>query len=405
MATKTESQLDKIYSKIDVKPLTPDDIIEAKVIIIHKHEVWLDIGHYGVGLVSRRELVIGRKIEVGDVVSASVIAPETAAGHAILSLRRALQNKGWEEIQRLYDDNETVEVQPYDANKGGLLIEIDGVGGFLPLSHLSAKNYPKINNKVPKFNRDVILQKLHQLVGQKLQVCVIDFDRKTSKVIFSEKEAQKETIAKKIASLAVGDIVEGIVTAIVVPYGAFVNVDGIDGLVHISEISWERVEDPNKFLKIDQKIKVKIVSIDQERLSLSIRQLSEDPWVKESEDLKIGDEIEGRITRVTVFGAFVQISPIIEALIHVAEIKTGEEDENEVEDKAKDKKNENGRQKSRLSRAPNSEEIFKVGDKHKFTIVDIDRPGRKIALGMTLENYKPKSKTKKKPTKLDKKSE
>ena len=391
---QTQDQIDKIYSEIDVKPLMVDDIIEAKVIVIHKHEIWLDIGHYGVGLVVRREIVLGRKIEVGDVVSASVVFPETPQGHAVLSLRRALQNKGWEEIQRIFDNNETVEVQPHDANRGGLLIEIDGVGGFMPVSHLSAKNYPRINNRAPKFDRDIILQKLHQLVGQKLQVCVIDLDRKTNKVIFSEKEAQKEIVAQKLKSLSVGSVVEGIVTAIT-PFGVFVSVDGIDGLVHVSEISWERVEDPSKLLKIDQKIKVKIYSIVKDKLSLSIRRLTDDPWVAESEKLKVGDEVEGTITRVKAYGAFVQISPVIEALIHLAEIKTGRDEDS-------DKK------QTKQARPLNSEKIFKVGDSHKFTIVEINRPDRKIALSLNLKDQELssyKKENKKKDTKTDKKSE
>jgi len=148
---------------------------------------------------------------------------------------------------------------------------------------------------------------------------VLDCDRKANKLIFSEKEAIKDGLAERFEKLTVGDSVKGVVTG-VVDFGVFVNVDGIEGLVHISEISWERVSNPADYVKVGDNIKAKIIAIDKDRLSLSIKQLSEDPWMKEVDQFKPGDKVEGTITRITPFGAFVQISPAVEALVHVSEL-------------------------------------------------------------------------------------
>src|SRR6185503_3876058 len=150
-----------------------------------------------------------------------------------------------------------------------------------------------------------------------------DADRKTNKLIFSEKEAIKEGLAERFEKLKVGDIVKGVVTG-VIDFGAFVNVDGIEGLIHISEISWERVEDPRKYVKVGETVKAKIIAIDKDRLSLSLKQMSEDPWLQEVKAFKKGDVVEGKITRITPFGAFVQISPSVEALVHVSEMSDDE---------------------------------------------------------------------------------
>jgi small subunit ribosomal protein S1 len=162
-------------------------------------------------------------------------------------------------------------------------------------------------------------------------------------------------MASRLAELKVGDVVEGVVTG-VIDFGAFVNVDGIEGLVHISEISWERVEDPRKYIKPGEKIKAKIIAIDKDRLSLSIKQMSDDPWLSEVKEFKKGDLVEGKITRITPFGAFVQLSPAVEALVHVSEMSDDE--------------------------SIDPEEVFKLNEKKKFKVLDIDTDNRKIALSL-----------------------
>ena len=321
--------------------------INGKVLSVKKNEILIDMGPHGVGLVPRREIGFGKKYNVGDEVIASVIDPELPNGQALLSLRKAAKERGWDEIQKVVEEGKTITVTPYEANRGGLLIEFEGVRGFMPVSQLSTEHYPRTSDK------EEILRRLRALIGTEISAQIIDADQKGNKLIFSEKEAIKDGLASRLTSLKVGDIVEGTVTG-VVDFGAFVNVDGIEGLVHISEISWERVAQVSDKLKVGDKIKAKIISIDKDRLSLSIKQTTPDPWLKEAEQFHVGDEVEGTITRITPFGAFVQISPAVEALVHISELGEG----------------------------GNPEKIFKQNEKRQFVILEIDADSRKIRLGL-----------------------
>ena len=184
----------------------------------------------------------------------------------------------------------------------------------------------------------------------------MDADRKTNKLIFSEKEAVRDGLAERFEKLTIGDKVSGVVTG-VVDFGVFVNVDGIEGLIHISEISWERVNDPKEYVKVGQEIEAKIIAIDKDRLSLSMKQLSEDPWLSEVDKFKKGDKVEGTVTRITPFGAFVQISSAVEALIHVSELGK----ENDVD----------------------PEKVFKLNERKKFVVLEVDKENRKISLGLS----------------------
>jgi len=242
-------------------------------------------------------------------------------------------------------------VVPYSANRGGLLVELEGIRGFMPVSQLSAENYPRVSDA----DKDEILTKLNSLVGKTLRVRILDVSRKDNKLIFSEKEAVRDDMQSRLANLKVDDVVEGVVTG-VIDFGAFVNVDGIEGLVHISEISWERVEDPKKYVKVGDSIKAKIIAIDKDRLSLSIKQMTEDPWMTEVKQFKKADIVEGKITRITPFGAFVQLSPSVEALVHVSEMSDDE--------------------------GIDPEKLFKLNEKKQFKVLEIDKDNRKIALSL-----------------------
>lgn len=332
-----------------IKPLAQGDIANGKVVSVKKHEILVDLGAGGTGVVPRREVGFGRKLAVGDEVSASVMEEELEDGRVLLSLRKAVKDRGWEEVSKIMENEEIVEVEPFDANRGGLLVEYEGVRGFLPVSQLSAEHYPRVASS----DKDEILQRLNSLIGKKIKTRVIDVDRKTNKLIFSEKEAIKDSLAETFSKMAVGDKVKGQVTG-VVEFGVFVTVDGIEGLVHISEISWERVVDPNDYVKIGDDIEAKIIDIDKDRLNLSIKQLSDDPWIGEVEKFKKGDEVEGTVTRITPFGAFVQLSPSVEALVHVSELGKGDD--------------------------ANPENIFTLNEKKQFRILEIDKENRKISL-------------------------
>lgn len=350
MAKTTSLTMDDLLAASELKHLKAGDVVEGTVTSVRKHEVWVDMGANGVGVIFRRE-VGANSLEEGQTISASVVDPEMDEGYALLSMKRAAKDRGWGELQRAFDEQEIMEVMPYDANRGGLLIELEGIRGFLPVSQLSAEHYPRVSDS----DKDEILTKINALVGKSLRVRILDVSRKDNKLIFSEKEAVRDDMQSRLAELKVGDVVEGVVTG-VIDFGAFVNVDGIEGLVHISEISWERVEDPRKYVKVGEKVKAKIIAIDKDRLSLSIKQMSDDPWLSEVKKFKKGDSVEGKITRITPFGAFVQLSPSVEALVHVSEMSDDE--------------------------SIDPESVFKLNEKKKFKVLDVDTDNRKIALSL-----------------------
>lgn len=343
--------MDELLAQNEVSSLAAGTVVDGVITSVKKHEVWIDLGAQGVGVVMRREIGHGQALEAGQTVTVSVIDPEMEEGYALLSMRRAVKDRGWDELQRIFEANETVEIMPYDANRGGLLVELEGIRGFLPVSQLAAGHYPRVSGA----DKDEILQKLNALTSKPLRVRVLDVSRKDNKLIFSEKEAVKDDMQARFSELKVGDEVEGVVTG-VIDFGAFVNVDGIEGLIHISEISWERVDNPRNYVKVGDTVKAKIIAIDKDRLSLSLKQMTEDPWLKEVKAFKKGDVVEGKVTRITPFGAFVQLSPSVEALVHVSEMS----DEETVD----------------------PEQIFQLNEKKQFKVLDIDADARKIALSL-----------------------
>lgn len=351
MSKSSTVTMDELLASSTIQQLKAGDVVEGTVSSVRKHEVWVDLGANGVGIVMRKEVGHGQKVEEGQEVVTSVIDPEMEEGYALLSMRRAAKDRGWDELQKVFDAEEVIEVTPYDANRGGLLIEQDGIRGFLPVSQLSAGNYPRVSGA----DKDEILQKLNKLTDQPMKVRILDISRKENKLIFSEKEAIKDEIQDRFTDLKEGDEVEGVVTG-VIDFGAFVNVDGIEGLIHISEISWERVENPRDYVKVGQTLKAKIISIDKDRLSLSLKQMSEDPWLTEVKSFEKGSKVEGKITRITPFGAFVQLSPSVEALVHVSEMGSEE--------------------------GVDPEKIFQLNETKTFKVIDIDAEGRKIALSL-----------------------
>lgn len=349
MVTKSNVTMDDLLEKEQLDKVVVGELVEGKILSIHKHRVWVDLDKYGLGMVVKREIGQGRKLNVGEAVSVSVVDPEMEDGTVLVSLRKAAKDHGWDILKEIMESKESIEVEPYDANRGGLLVEYEGVRGFMPVSQLTAEHYPRVSGA----DKDEILQKLHSLVDKPMKARVLDVDRKQSKLIFSEKEAVREDIKSVFEKIKAGDTVSGVVTG-VVDFGAFVNVSGVEGLIHISEISWERVDDPGKFIKSGQNIEAKVIAIDNDRLSLSIKQLLEDPWLEEVSKFKAGDMVDGIITRITPFGAFVQVSPAVEALVHISAIGEGKD--------------------------TSPEEIFKLDEKKQFEIVEIDEAARKVSL-------------------------
>ncbi len=368
-ATKVIKTMEDLLKEDPHKALEPGDLVEAKVISASKNEIWLDLGIGGAGLVGKREINPGSEIKAGNVVSASVIDPESDYGFPLLSLKKLSKEKGWDRLAEMFDKEEVLTVYPHDANRGGLLVEVEGIRGFLPVSQLAAEHYPRVAGA----DREEILQRLHQLVKQPIKVRVLDIDRDQSKLILSEKEATREDTKAKLAKIKTGAIVDGEVTGSV-DFGIFVTVGGVEGLVHISEISWERISGPQGLYKPGDKIKAKVIAIDNDKLSLSIKQLSEDPWLKEASKFKSGDIVSGTITRITPFGAFVQLTPAVEALVHVSEL--GDE------------------------AADDASKKLSVGESHEFKVLEVDAGARKISL--TTKSAKTSKKATTKPAKTTK---
>ncbi len=355
--------MDELLASSELGGLNTGDVVEALITEVRKNEIWVDLGGRGVGVVMRREVGGGQALELGQTITVSVIDPEMPEGHSLLSMKRAVKDKGWDELQRVLDANEIIEITAYDANRGGLLVELEGIRGFLPVSQLAAGHYPRVSGA----DKDEILQKLNALTNRPLRVRILDVSRKDNKLIFSEKEAVKDDMQARFSELKVGDSVEGVVTG-VIDFGAFINVDGIEGLIHISEISWERVDNPRNYVKVGDTVKAKIIAIDRDRLSLSLKQMSEDPWLEQVKAFKAGDFVEGKVTRITPFGAFVQLSSSVEALVHVSEMSDDE--------------------------TADPEKLFQLNEKKQFKVLDIDTDNRKIAL--SLKDAKSSSKPAKK---------
>ncbi|MDR0979840.1 MAG: S1 RNA-binding domain-containing protein [Candidatus Nomurabacteria bacterium] len=343
--------MDELLAGQDFKAFEEGELVNGKVLSVKKSEILVDLGAHGVGIIPRNEVAFSRNLKVGEEVQASILGEETEDGYQLVSFRKAAKDRGWDELLAKKASGEVIEVTPFDVNRGGLLIEFNGVRGFMPVSQLAVEHYPR----AAAGDRSEIIQKLSSLIGKPLTVKVIDVDKKNNKLIFSERDIAKTQNAEKLEGITVGSEVDGVVSGIV-DFGAFVNVGGIEGLVHISEVSWERVLDVSKYLKVGDEVHAKVISVDNGRLSLSIKQTLPDPWLSETAHLKKGDEVEGTITRITPFGAFVQITPSVEALVHITEMGSGK------------------------NNAP--EKVFALGDKKKFTVIDIDLPARKIALSL-----------------------
>lgn len=352
MPTQTNEQtMEQLLSDYQVPAMGAGDVVEGEVISVDKHEIWLDLGPRGTGLVVGREIEHAQDINPGDTISAGVIEAEGDDGYAILSLKKVAKEKGWEALQERHTSGEVFDVIPYDANKGGLLVEVEGIRGFLPVSQLSAENYPRVSGA----DKDEILHRLTNLVGKPLRVRVLDIDRRENKLIVSEKAARREDTESKVAQLEVGQVVKGVATG-VVDFGIFVNVGGVEGLIHISEIAWDRVDSPAKYVKVGQEVEAKIIAIDRDKLSLSMKQLLADPWIKEVKGMKVDSEVDGTITRITPFGAFVQVTPVVEALVHISELSN-----DHVDDPTK---------------------LVKLGEKKKFRIIAIEPEAHKLSLSL-----------------------
>mgnify|MGYP000882166013 CR=1 FL=1 len=350
------------------------DVVHGKVVSASRREVRLDIDGFGAGVIRGRELFaessIYADLQAGDDVEATVIEQENENGELELSFRFAGQKKAWEEIAANFTSGEPVAAKVLEANKGGLIVRIGHVNGFLPVSQLAPDNYPRVTGG----DKNRILEKLKSLVGMDLNVRILDVNEGDEKLIVSEKAVWEDRQKNVIAKFKVGDAIEGEVTALA-DFGAFVKFDALEGLVHISEIAWQRIDHPRDLLKVGQTVKAEIIGIEGSKIFLSMKKLIRDPWQDVGTKYKVGEMVEGTVLKVNPFGFFVELDPEIHGLAHVSE----------------------------LSDKPVTDvnTIAKAGDKMKFKVISIEPAEHRLGLSLRTTPSKAKAPRAKKEDKKD----
>ncbi len=343
--------------------LKAGDLVDGTVIEKKGTRVFVDLGPKGMGVIYGREYYAAQDVikgmQEGDSISAKVVDVDNEEGYVELSLKEAGEERRWVDIREAMEKKESLELPVLEANKGGLLLEYKGIRGFLPASQLSMKHYPRVEGG----DKEKIFMELKKLVGEPLKVKILDANPKEQKLIFSEKDSESEEMKALLLHHKVGDEVEGEITG-VVDFGAFMKFgEGIEGLIHISEIDWGLVENPRDYLKPGDQLKAKIIDIQGEKVSLSIKQLKEDPWKKIAESHAKGDILSGRVTKFNSFGAFVEIGSNIQGLVHISEFGSEE----------------------------NMRKDLEIGKEYPFKILLIDPVEHKMSLGLVREEKKENS--------------
>ena len=333
-----------------IHPFSEGDVVSGKVVRIDQDEVLVDIGYKSEGVIPSNELSIRKtvkpseEVELGEEVDALVLTKEDQEGRLILSKKRARFEKAWRRIEKAADSGEPVEGTVIEVVKGGLILDL-GVRGFLPASLVDIRR----------------VQNLDEFMGQKLECKVIELNRSRNNVVLSRRavleEERKEVREQILGRLQPGQVVEGKISNIV-DFGAFVDLEGIDGLIHISELSWSHVNHPSEVVSIGDTVRVKVLDIDRDRqrISLGLKQTQEDPWQRVLNEYKEGDVVDGKVTKIVAFGAFVQILPGVEGLVHISELA-----QHHVESPA---------------------EVVRPGDELKVKILEVDDARRRLSLSV-----------------------
>ncbi len=297
-----------------IHPFSEGDVVSGKVVRIDQDEILVDIGYKSEGVIPSNELSIRKsvdpsdEVQLGEEVDALVLTKEDQEGRLILSKKRARFEKAWRRIEAAAESGEPVEGTVIEVVKGGLILDL-GVRGFLPASLVDIRR----------------VQNLDEFMGQKLECKVIELNRSRNNVVLSRRavleEERKEVREQILGRLQPGQVVEGKISNIV-DFGAFVDLEGIDGLIHISELSWSHVNHPSEVVSIGDTVRVKVLDIDRDRqrISLGLKQTQEDPWQRVLNEYKVDDVVEGKVTKIVAFGAFVQILPGVEGLVHISEL-------------------------------------------------------------------------------------
>src|SRR3989344_4768887 len=361
------------------------EVVDGIIIGKKGSYLYIDLGAFGTGVIYGKEYYeaqdLIKNIKIGDKVSAKVVELQNDDGYAELSLKEAGQEMAWDELRKLKESGEIISVKITEANRGGIMAQVKGVPAFMPVSQLSVKNYPRIEGG----DKTKILQELNKFIGKNMNVKVIDIDQKESKLIISERGVQDEDLKGVLDNFKVVDIIEGEISG-VVDFGAFVKIEvpgeknedipQIEGLVHISELDWQLIEDPKQGVKIGDKIQAKIIGIDGDKISLSMKALKNDPWINIEVTYKVGQIIKGKTVKINPFGAFIKLDNNIQGLCHISEFKSEEE----------------------------MKEKLEVGKSYTFNIQLINKAEHRLALGFG-KTAKEKEKSEKEKDKINKNEE
>jgi len=360
-----------------LKPPKVGEIIQGKIISKRKASIFLDLGKWGTGIIYGKEFYEAKDklkdLKIGDSVFAKIVDLENEEGYIELSLSKAGKELAWEALKQKKEKAESLFVKISGANKGGLLSEVSGIPAFLPVSQLSPENYPKVEGG----DNQKILSALQKFIGKELEVKVFDLNPREEKLILSERAKETEKIKEVLKNYKIGDVVEGEITG-VVDFGAFIKFPSsapapakalanrkapkekspeLEGLIHISELDWQLIEDLSEIVKIGQKVKAKIIDISDDKVSLSLKALKKDPWKDIEKKYKKGDIIKGKITKFNPFGAFVQISAKIQGLCHISEFTSQKK----------------------------MEENLKIGGEYDFQILSIEPEEHRMSLKLVRE--------------------
>ncbi len=353
------------------------DVVKGRIVSITKNEVRVDIEGYRTGVARGREIIDPSRsvddMKVGDQVEATVIDLENENGEVELSFRFAGHRKAWDALIALFRSGEIIAVKVLEASKGGLLVRVNNISGFLPVSQLSPENYPRVAGG----DKSKILEKLKSFIGKSMDVQVLDVNEAEEKLIVSEKSVWEKKQKDVISKYKIGDQVEGTVSALT-DFGAFVKFDILEGLVHISEIAWQRIDHPSDLLKMGDKVKAEIIDIDGSKVFLSMKKLVEDPWKRAGQKYKVGQVVVGKILKANPFGFFVELDPEIHGLAHISE----------------------------LSKKPVKDltEIAKVGEEREFMIVSVEPEQHRLGLSIKAMT-EPKSEKKDEEEEAEEKTE
>ena len=331
------------------------DKIKGKILDFNKNEVYIDLDQFGVGVVRGRELWealdVYREFKIGEEVEAEIVELENENGMMELSFKKTSKEQAWKELDEKREKEELITVKVQEANKGGLLASLCGIPAFLPVSQLSSENYPRVENG----DTSKILSLLKDFIGRKLNVKIITVDQKENKLIISEKKVVFDEQKKNMKGLKVGDVVEGTVSG-VVDFGAFVKFDELEGLVHISEISWQRINSPDEVVKVGEKVKTEVIGIDDSKITLSMKKLQKDPWAEAVKEYKVSQIVDGEVIKLAPYGAFIQLNKDIHGLAHISELSN--------------------------DKVIQVEDVLNIGDNKKFKILSIDPEEHRLGLSL-----------------------